>query len=241
MPLANAITGGVDDPRALRAYDDFRKAFERSYADAFATFGATNRRPRLVMDAYDVASKQARLVNARTSHVLVVDSMRYDLGGMVARALGRETAVTLTAESILWSALPTTSVRQLETFVRGVDALRAPAREEAMESLRGRAAEVVRRVRVGSRELYKLDLVSAMLDGWGRRRGEDLRDALSEIAEATAEALARHLSTLAPRTLVLIIGDHGFTIDRRGEIRVGGIAPEDVLVPAQAWMVGDLH
>jgi hypothetical protein len=87
VPLANAIASGLDDGRALRAYDEFRRSFERSYTDAFATFGATNRRPRLVMDAFDLAMKQARLAQARTAHVLVVDSLRFDLGQKVRDAL----------------------------------------------------------------------------------------------------------------------------------------------------------
>ena len=238
VPLANAIAAGLDDPRAVRAYDEFRRSFERSYTDAFATFGATNRRPRLVMDAYDIASKQARLSNARTSHLLVVDSMRFDLGCFVRDALAREATgvATLTSETLLWSALPTTSMRQIETFARGLDALRAPAREEPSESLRGRAAEVVRRMRVGSRELYKLDLVPALLDATS-----DVIGSLESIATATAEAIARHVSTLPPRTLLFVVGDHGFSIDRRGQVRMGGASPEEVLVPGFAWLVGDLH
>ncbi len=239
VPLSNAIAAGLDDPRAIRAYDEFRRSFERSYTDGFATFGATNRRPRLVMDAYDVASKQARLHNARSAHILVVDSMRFDVGCMVRDALSREAVgfASLTSENILWSALPTTTIRQLETFARGIDALRAPAREEPSESLRGRAAEVVRRLRVGSRELYKLDLIPAMLE----TRISDVVGALPEIAEATAEAIARHVSTLPPRTLLFVLGDHGFSIDRRGEVKTGGASPEEVLVPAFAWLVGELH
>ena len=238
VPLANAIAAGLDDPRAVRAYDEFRRSFERSYTDAFATFGATNRRPRLVMDAYDIASKQARLSNARTSHLLLVDSMRFDLGCLVRDALAREATgiATLTSETLLWSALPTTTMRQIETFARGLDALRDPAREEPSESLRGRAAEVVRRLRVGSRELYKLDLVPSLLDG-----APDVIASLEGIATATAEAIARHVSTLPPRTLLFIVGDHGFSVDRRGQVRMGGASPEEVLVPAFSWLVGDLH
>ena len=246
IPLTNAIAAGLDDPRALRAHEEFRRGFERTYTDAFATFGATNRRPRLVMDAYDVASKQARLASARQTHVLVVDSMRYDLGCIVRDALGREASgiATLGAESLLWSSLPSTTIRQLETLARGMDALRDPAREEPSESLRGRAAEVVRRVRLGSRELYKLDLIPAMLDdmalGWA---GEHLdpATAFQRIGDATAEAIARHISTLPPRTYLFILGDHGFSIDRRGAIQHGGASPEEVLVPAFGVLVGDLH
>lgn len=238
VPLSNAIASGLDDPRAMRAYDEFRRSFERSYTDAFATFGATNRRPRLVMDAYDIAAKQARLSNARSAHVLLVNSMRFDLGCLVRDALAREAtgAASLTSETLLWSALPTTTIRQIETFARGLDALRAPMREEPSESLRGRAAEVVRRVRAGSRELYKLDLVPALLAGT-----PDVVGSLDSIAAATAEAIARHVSTLPARTLLFVLGDHGFSVDRRGQVQTGGASPEEVLVPAFSWLVGELH
>jgi hypothetical protein len=239
VPLANAIGAGLDDPRALRAYDEFRRSFERSYTDAFATFGATNRRPRLVMDAFDLANKQARMATARSAHILVVDSMRFDLGAMVRDAVTREATGTATfiGETLLWSALPTTTMRQLETLARGMDALRAPAREEPSESLRGRAAEVVRRCRVGSREIHKLDLVPSLIDA----AGVNVVSELPRIAEQVAEAVARHITTLAPRTLVFLVGDHGFSVDRRGHVHAGGASPEEVLVPAQTWLVGDLH
>lgn len=248
IPLAGAIAAGLEDPRALRAYDEFRRSFERSYTDAFATFGATNRRPRLVMDAYDLAVKHARLVNARQTHVLVVDSMRYDLGCLVRDAVIRETngIATLGTEMLLWSALPSTTIRQLETLARGIDALRAPSHEEPAESLRGRAAEVVRRVRLGTRELYKLDIIPAHLDemalgSWGGAEPPEPGVAFQRIADSCADSLARHISTLQPRTYLFVIGDHGFAIDRRGAVQLGGASPEEVLVPAFGFLVGDLH
>jgi hypothetical protein len=233
MPLAGAIAAGLDDPRALRAHDEFRRGFERSYTDAFATFGATGRRPRLVMDAFEVAAKQARLHNARTTHLLVVDAMRYDLGCLVRDEIAARAPSTasLTSESLLWSALPTTTFRQLETLARGIDALRAPAPEESSESLRGRSAETVRRMRVGSRELHKLDVVPAML---GTADHED-------IAISVADAVLRHIEALPPRTLLLVIGDHGFTLDRRGRVTDGGASPEEVLVPCLAYLIAELH
>jgi hypothetical protein len=239
VPLATAIAAGLDDPRALRAFDDFRRSFERSYTDAFQTFGVTNRRPRLVMDSFDLANKQARLANARSAHILVIDSMRYDVGAMIRDALARELAgaATFGGETLLWSALPTTTMRQLETLARGMDALRAPAHEEPSESLRGRAAEVVRRCRVGSREIHKLDLIPALLDSAGANAMHELPN----IAQAVAAVIARHVTTLVPRTLLYVVGDHGFTLDRRGEVQSGGASPEEVLVPAQQWLVGDVH
>ena len=246
MPLSNAIASGVDDPRAIRAHDEFRQGFERSYTDAFAAFGATSRRPRLVMDAFDIASKQARLHNARTTQVLVIDAMRYDLGCLVRdRMTERAPGVSLTSECLLWSALPTTTFRQLETLARGMDALRAPIPDETSESLRGTRAETVRRLRVGSRELYKLDLVPAMLGALAEPGGgaspAHVVEALEGIASSVADALLRHLATLAPRTLLLALGDHGFCVDRKGRITDGGASPEEVLVPCFAYLVADLH
>lgn len=249
MPLASAITQGLDDARALRAYDEFRQTFERSYADAFATFGVTSRRPRLVMDAYDLVAKQARLHNARVGHVVVVDSMRLDVGAMIRDELAHRAAgmASLTSESLLFAALPSTTIRQLETLARGLDALRAPARpsdEEQAESLRGRTADTVRRMRVGSRELYKLDSVASTLahvDPTRPQDGSALFGMLETAASNAAEALVHHIETLAPRTLLLVLGDHGFTVDRRGQITHGGASPEEVIVPAYAFLVGDLH
>ncbi len=158
---------------------------------------------------------------------------------MVKDALTREAAgvATLQSETLLWAALPTTTMRQLETLARGMDAIRAPAAEEPSESLRGRAAEVVRRFRLGSREVYKLDLVPSLLEAAGVNAATEL----PMIAQSVAEAIARHVTTLAPRTLLYVVGDHGFSIDRRGQIQTGGASPEEVLVPAQAWLIGDLH
>jgi hypothetical protein len=246
MPLAHAIAQGVDDPRALRAHDEFRQAFERAYTDAFATFGVTNRRPRLVMDAHDWANKQARLHNARAAHVLIVNSLRCDLAWLVRDAFAArcEGHVSLTSETILFAALPTTSLRQLETIARGIDALRAPSSPDGAESLRGRAAETVRRMRCGSRELYKLDIVPSLLgplDSPVRGGSEHVIAAFPDIAESVADALVKHAETLAPRTLLLVAGDHGFQLDRRGRIMTGGASPEEVLVPALAYLVGDLH
>ncbi len=239
MPLSIAIANGLDDPRALRAHDEFSRAFERAYLDASATFGVTTRRPRMVMDAFDIAMKQARATNARTMQVLLVDSLRQDVGAFARDTLTRLGAgrVSLTSESLLWSAMPTTTMRQLETLARGVDALRAPSQGDApTESLRGRTAEHARRLRVGSRELWKLDVVPSLL-----AQTADVTSALPVIGEAVGEAILRHVASLPPRTLLYVVGDHGFTIDRRGRLSHGGAAPEEVLVPAQAWLVGDLH
>ncbi len=65
--------------------------------------------------------------------------------------------------------------------------------------------------------------------------------ALADIATSVTDALLRHIDTLPPRTLLLVLGDHGFTIDKRGRITDGGASPEEVLVPCFSYLVGDLH
>jgi hypothetical protein len=240
MPLANALAAGLDDPRARSAHDEFRASFAKSYSEAFPTFASTTKRPRMILDVHDTANRMARLHGARQTRMLLVDGLRWDVSRLVQdRVVARlgDRAV-MTDEMVLWSALPTTTMRQLETIARGVDALRDPGEMDAdAEPPRGRTAEYVRRLRVGPREVHKLDVVESRLQG---ARGGVFR-AIPEVAEAAAEAIARHADTLAPKTLLFVFGDHGFTIDRTGTARQGGSSPEEVLVGAFALLVGDVH
>jgi hypothetical protein len=240
MPLTNAVAAGLDDARARHARDEFAATFAKGYSDAFATFAATTKRPRMVFDAHDAAARIARLHGARSTRVLVVDAMRWDVARMIEERVVAKLGAhaSLTDELLLWSALPTTTFRQLETIARGVEALRSPATlDEEPEPPRGRTAEFVRRLRVGAREIHKLDVVEARVQA---ARGTVLRE-LPEIAEVAAEAIARHAETCSPRTLLLVTGDHGFAVDRSGSVREGGASPEEVLVGAFALLVGDVH
>lgn len=240
MPLANALARGLDDPRARHAHDEFATTFSRGYSEAFATFASTTKRPRMVFDAHDVAAKIGRLHGARSTRILVVDAMRWDLARLVEERLVAKlgSKASLTDELLLWSALPTTTLRQLETIARGIEALRIPASLDAEpEPPRGRTAEYVRRMRVGPREIHKLDVIESRLQS---ARGRIVQE-LPEMAEDAAEAIARHADTLAPRTLLFVTGDHGFAVDRTGVARQGGASPEEVLVGAFALLVGDVH
>ena len=240
MPLSTALAEGLDDPRARHAHDEFAATFSKGYREAFATFASTTKRPRMVFDAHDVAARIGRLHGARSTRVMIVDAMRMDVARMIEERLVAMLGAraSLTDELLLWSALPTVTLRQLETLARGIEALRAPAElEEDPEPARGRTAEYVRRMRVGPREIHKLDVVEARVRTLRGRITEQLPD----VAEAAAEAIARHAETLAPRTLLFVTGDHGFTIDRAGVARQGGSSPEEVLVGAFAMLVGDVH
>jgi len=240
MPLANALAAGLDDPRARHAHDEFAATFSKGYREAFATFASTTKRPRMVLDAHDVAARIGRLHGARSTRVMLVDAMRMDVARMVEERLVAMLGprASLTDELLLWSALPTVTLRQLETLARGIEALRSPAQlEEDPEPPRGRTAEYVRRMRVGPREIHKLDVIESRV----RTMRGRVVDQLPDLADAAAEAIARHAETLSPRTLLLVTGDHGFTIDRGGAVRQGGSSPEEVLVGAFAMLVGDVH
>ena len=240
LPLANALSAGLEDVRAKSARDEFRAAFSKSYTDACPTFGATGKRPKMVLDAIDLAHKSARLHGARGAHVLVVDGMRADVGAIVKKRCLEVVAsrAKLTDEILLWSALPTTTPRQLLTLARGVDALRLPPEDDVeTDTLRGRTADVVRRIRVGSRDVFKLDLVEARV----REAQGQVLDALPAIGLAAGDVVGRHAVSLPPRSLLFVCGDHGFSVERDGSTRQGGASPEEVLVSAFALLVGDLH
>jgi hypothetical protein len=240
VPLGHAIACGLEDPRARAAYDEFRSTFIKSYTETFPTFAVTTKRPRMVLDAHDIAARLGRLHGARSVRLLLVDSMRWDLAHRIQERVGAALGAraVLTDEVILWASLPTTTMRQLETLARGVEALRAPGElDDGVEPIRGRTADYIRRLRIGPREVHKLDLVEARLQG---ARG-GVPGALPEIAGACGEVIARHATSLAPRTLLFVFGDHGFTVDRSGNATQGGASPEEVLVGAFALLVGEVH
>ena len=210
------------------------------YSDACPTFAATGKRPKMVFDAPDVAARMARLHGARSVQLLLASSMRFDIATLVKQELGPLLARTarLADEVILWSALPTTTSRQLDCLTRGPDALRGPvASEREPDAIRGRTVETIRRVKIGSRDVYKLDVCEAKI----REAASEALAAVPAVAKTLADVIARHAETLAPRTLLFVTGDHGFTIDRAGVARQGGSSPEEVLVGAFAMLVGDVH
>lgn len=245
MPLVGALARGHADASVARIVDSFRTSFEHSYTEGFAAIRATGKRPTMVLDAPEVASRIARLNNARAVRLLMVDSLRFDLGERVMSRLkgmlaGRAVCVDKT---LLWSALPTTTPVQVALLGRGADGLRDHLPEPGPEPdiVRGRALSTIRRERYGSKEVFKLDLVEARLRGVGP--GFDER--LASIADEAALVVAKFVESCAPRTLLFVFGDHGFRLpcDARGTSPAtqGGASPEEVLVPGYAWLVGGVH
>jgi hypothetical protein len=69
---------------------------------------------------------------------------------------------------------------------------------------------------------------------------------MTEIADVTADAITAHIEKLPERTMVIVFGDHGFALDPQAvgtteEVKQGGSTPEEVLVPAFAWLTGATH
>jgi len=106
---------------------------------------------------------------------------------------------------------------------------------------RGRKASMIRRLKTGHREVLKLDVVEARLGEPGGITPERLEG----IADEVAQRVAAYFEDLQPRTLVMVFGDHGFRLTRGNEgivtARQGGASPDEVLVPAFAWLVGAVH
>lgn len=247
VPLLGAVARGEADGAVRAVFDAWRAAFEHSYREAFSALRVTGKRPPMVFDVPDIAGRLARLNGARAVKLLLVDGMRIDVGERVAVRLkeqltGRAVCIE---QMLLWSALPTTTPTQLALLGRGPDALRdaEPSSEPEPEIVRGRAVCTLRRERVGQREVMKLDVVEARL----RAAGPGYDERLDAIADEVAPILLKFIGTLPARTLVFLFGDHGFrlpaSLDGRttGPATQGGVSPEEVLVPGQAWLVGGVH
>ncbi len=245
VPLRDALARGIAEPRAAATLEAWATSFAQSYKEAFAALCVRGKRPTMVVDVPDLALRIARLHGARSVQLVLVDGMRFDLGLRVEQQLrallGQE--VALTERLLLWSCLPSTTAAQLELLGRGPEALRewTGSVDSEIPVARGRSAATPRRVKAGHRELMKLDIVEARLS----EAGGDEASRLDALADETADALANYIGRLPPRTLVMVFGDHGFLLDPieggTAKARHGGTRPEEVLVPAFAWLIGGLH
>ncbi len=242
--LREAVRRGVADPSANEVLDEWRDAFTSSYGEAYDALRVRGKRPTMVLDLPELAKRLGRLQGAKRVQLFLVDGMRFDLGIMIQERLRKCAAAALTERLLLWSALPSVTSHQLELLGRGPDGLKdRPVLDESPALVaRGRAALTPRRVRTGTLEILKLDVVEDML----RQPGLPVLDRLEGIADAAAEAIAAHIEKLPERTMVVVFGDHGFALDPQAvgtteEVKQGGASPEEVLVPAFAWLTGATH
>jgi hypothetical protein len=246
VPLSDTVSRGGGDAAIRSTLGSWSESFAKSYTDAFGALRVTGRRPLMVLDAPSIATRIARLHGAKAVQLLLVDGMRFDLGLRVERRMHEMIGghATCTDQLLLWAALPTTTSTQLELIARGPDGLAAihPSSERDVPVLPTRSSATPRRMRVGSRDLVKLDLAAARL----RESGPAAAERLDALADDVASSIVHHAKTLAPRTLMFVFGDHGFRFDpadagATGPAIYGGATPDEVLVPAFAWLLSALH
>lgn len=245
VPLADALARGIGDPSARQVLTTWATSFEQSYREAFAALRVRGKRPSMVLDIPEIALRIGRLHGARRVELIAVDGMRFDLGLRVEQRVRWRMAqeVALTERLLLWSALPSTTDVQLELLGRGPEALKTWTGDVSSEIpvARGNNARTLRRVKVGHRDLLKLDLVEARL----MEPGDHEAARLDDLADELAEVLSAQLARLPARTLAIVFGDHGFKLDAMDSgttsAKSGGASPEEVLVPAFAWLVGGVH
>ncbi|MBI4954712.1 MAG: hypothetical protein HY908_22010, partial [Myxococcales bacterium] len=244
-PLAETVNAGGASAVARRAVARFREGFERSYGEGFTAMRLTGKRPRMVLDVPELASRVGRLNGARTVQLLLVDGLRFDLGEHAMRAvrtsLGERAAFI--ERHLLWAALPTVTPVQLHLLGRGPAGLRdeEPQSEPEVAVQRGKNAAALRRVRIGQRDLVKLDLVEARL----REAGAPFAERMAALAGELATVIARFAESLPARTLLYVFGDHGFRLqtegDATGAATQGGASPEEAFVAGYAFLLGDVH
>ncbi|MEO7094472.1 MAG: hypothetical protein ABI175_14550, partial [Polyangiales bacterium] len=143
---------GIGRAEARTLCAQFATTFSRSYNEALPTFGVTGRHPRMIFELFELAQRCARVHGARSTHVVIVDALRYDLGKRLRHRLGKALArkAVCVEEHVLWSILPTTTAVQLDALVRGEDALKSRVQPEKETSIiRGRSLDVLRRMRLG--------------------------------------------------------------------------------------------
>jgi hypothetical protein len=246
VPLHDAMARGIA-PRAEvePVLDTWARSFDHSYRAAFDALRMRGKRPTMVLDVPDVAHRIGRLHGARAVQLLLVDGLRFDLGLRVEDAIRSELRheVALTERLLLWSALPSDTRTQLELIGRGPQGLAdfSGPPESEVPVARGRMARLARRIKAGHRELLKLDLVEATLSEPGAPEAERLDTLARDVTACIVDVVA----TMPPRTLLFVFGDHGFVLDEQGSgtgaARHGGARPEEVLVPAFAWLVGGVQ
>jgi hypothetical protein len=247
VPLHDAMCRGIA-PRAEvePVLETWARSFDHSYRAAFDALRLRGKRPTMVLDVPDVAHRIGRLHGARAVQLLLVDGLRFDLGLRVEDSIRNELRheVALTERLLLWSALPSDTRSQLELIGRGPQGLAdfaGPPADSEVPVARGRMARLARRIKAGHRELLKLDLVEASLSEPGAAEAERLDSLAREVTGCIIDVVA----TMPPRTLLFVFGDHGFLLDEQGTgtgaARHGGARPEEVLVPAFAWLVGGVQ
>src|SRR5262249_6347823 len=158
-------------------------SFARSYTEGFSALRVTGKRPRMVLDAPQLLSQIARLHGAKSAQLVLVDGLRFDLDVRVHDRMRAALAsqATCTERLLLWAALQTTTSVELDLLAHGAEGLAsrsASSEREDSGPQRGRTAATLRRMRIGIRDLMRLDWVGSRL----REAGPPLAERLDAAA-----------------------------------------------------------
>jgi hypothetical protein len=232
LPLSREISSGNVPPEARAAAEKWAEGFAQSYASAFRMLHTRTRRPLMVRDVVDLGLRWMGQHPARQCQLLLVSGMRFDLGQRLNEEIERRFrgAAVCAEQSILWTALPSNPEAQL----LGFGDTRRNQRSEPARTVPETAP--IQPFLVGNRELFKLSLVLDDLP----RAGEPEQTRLERLAVRLADSIVPWMQRQPPDTLVVVFGDHGFhwqvTPSGTSAAQRGGALPDQVLVPASAWL-----
>ncbi|MET0413853.1 MAG: hypothetical protein ABW217_21265, partial [Polyangiaceae bacterium] len=239
VPLCREIVAGGAPAGAAEVAAAWAEGFAQSYSSAFKRMRSNRPRPRMVWDVMELALRWTTQFRTRSHQLLMVDGMRFDLGGSVNQELSQRLGARARCldHALMWSGLPSNSPSQLKMFAP------APTRPAALELWPGRGVggepslPGIERLEIGSRPLYR---VSGLEDDL-KNPGEQASERLERLAGALATRVAPWIQSQAVGTLVVLFGDHGFhwqtTDTGTTAAQCGGAMPEQVLVQASAWLV----
>lgn len=234
LPLSHLASDGRASAATQARLHEWARDFERCYLSAFSRLRSGGARPSMVLDVPQLSFSLMREFEATQIRLILVDGMRFDLGQRVhdklrLQLLGHANCVQ---RRVLWAALPATTAVQLELLARSACALGKTLGDldERAWLAKGAEARKLRSLRVGPHQLRKLDILEAEFSRteWSP---SELERAASEVAVSTG----RFIRAQSPGTLVVVFGDHGLPDARSGQ----HAAPEQVLVPYDAWLVHD--
>jgi hypothetical protein len=231
LPLCREVAAGVAPGEAAAAARKWAEGFAQGYASAFRQLNARPRRPLMVKDVVDVGLRWLGQHYARQCQLLLVSGLRFDLGQRLNEELEHRLGpgAVCADQCVLWSALPSNAdAQQL-----GEPGVIRRSRTEAKPA----SVPVIEPLRVGNRSLFKLDHVSGDLT----RSGEPESSRLERLARELADVIVPWMRQQPPETLMVVFGDHGFHWQAHpagtSAAQCGGALPEQVLVPASAWLV----
>jgi hypothetical protein len=243
LPLSREVSAGRAPQETRLTVEKWAEGFAQSYASAFKNLGSTTKRPKMVKDVLELAFQWLGQHRARQCQLLLVTGMRFDLGQRLnehieRRLLGRAVCAD---QALLWAALPSNSEAQQIGDTGPGRVARQPKAGTLPPSSPTTGGAGIQSLRIGNRELFRLDQIPNDL----AQPGELEPDRLERLALSLADTIVPWLQEQPPETLVVLFGDHGFHwhVTERGtsSAQRGGALPEQVLVPASAWMLGNFR